>query len=178
LTLAGRESTVVVLRAWGFADSASPSSEMLAELSTAMGMDGPDALVFNDARRGIAKCSLIEDDRLLGVLFCKETRATDWVLDLMVRGRSTNELRKWLFAPLAAPPQAGIKRGRVVCNCYDVSEDEIVADCAAGLDLVALQKKRQCGTSCGSCLPELRRLEAHNHAVTQLAASTIAADTA
>jgi assimilatory nitrate reductase catalytic subunit len=160
LTLAGRESTVVVLRAWGAADSPAPDAELLAELTTAMGLDAPQALAFSDARRGIAKRALIEDDRLAGALLCKETRATDWLLDLMVRGGSTAEVRKWLFAPLATPPAAGPARGRIVCNCFDVSENEIRADLRAGLDFTAVQDKRKCGTNCGSCLPELKRLAA------------------
>jgi assimilatory nitrate reductase catalytic subunit len=164
---------VVVLRAWGFADSASPSSEILAELSTAIGLDGLNTLAFNDARRGITKCALIEDDRLLGALFCKETRATDWVLDLVAQGGSTKELRKWLLAPVSIPPNSGITRGRIVCNCLDVSEQDIVADFAAGLSLAAIQIKRKCGTSCGSCLPELRRMAAQTHAVALKAASPI-----
>ena len=160
LTLAGRESTVVVLRAWGGADSPVPTPELLAELAAAMGLDSPQMLAFNDARRGIAKRALIEEDRLAGALLCKETLATDWLLDLVARGGSTAELRKWLFAPLATPPAAGPARGRIVCNCFDVSENEIRADLAAGLDLAALQGKSQCGTNCGSCLPELKRLAA------------------
>lgn len=164
LTLAGRESTVVVLRAWGAVDSLTPAPELLAELAAAMGLDSPAMLAFNDARRGIAKRALIEHDRLAGALLCKETRATDWLLDLIVKGEkfsgSTAELRKWLFAPLATPPAAGPARGRIVCNCFDVSENEIRADLAGGLDLVALQEKRKCGSNCGSCLPELKRLAA------------------
>ena len=160
LTLGGRESTVVVLRAWGAADSPAPDAQLLADLAAAMGLDAPQALAFSDARRGIAKRALIEDDRLVGALLCKETRATDWLLDLVVRGGSTAELRKWLFAPLATPPAAGAPRGRIVCNCFDVSESEILADIDAGLDLAALQAKRKCGSNCGSCLPELKRMAA------------------
>jgi assimilatory nitrate reductase catalytic subunit len=160
LTLAGRESGVVVLRAWGGADTPSPTPELLAELAAAMGLDGPRMLAFDDARRGIAKRALIEDERLAGALLCKETRAADWLLDLIARGGSTAELRKWLFAPLATPPAAGPARGRIVCNCFDVSENEIRAELAAGLDLAALQAKTGCGSNCGSCLPELRRLAA------------------
>jgi assimilatory nitrate reductase catalytic subunit len=160
LTLAGRDSTVVVLRAWGGEGSPSPTPELLAELAAAMALDSPNMLAFNDARRGIAKRALIEHDRLAGALLCKETRATDWLLDLIVRGGSTADLRKWLFAPLATPPAAGPARGRIVCNCFDVSENEIRADLGAGLDLVALQEKRKCGSNCGSCLPELKRLAA------------------
>jgi assimilatory nitrate reductase catalytic subunit len=158
LTLAGRENNVVILRAWGVEGSPLPAPELLAELTAAMGLDTPHALAFNDTRRGIAKRALIEADRLTGALLCNETRATEWLIDLITREGNTQELRKWLFAPLAAPPSAGPARGRIVCNCFDVSENEIAADYAAGLDLAALQEKRKCGTSCGSCLPELRRL--------------------
>ncbi len=69
-------------------------------------------------------------------------------------------MRKWLFAPLATPPASAPARGRIVCNCFDVSENEIRADLAAGLGLAALQNRRKCGTNCGSCLPELRRMAA------------------
>ncbi|MBI5923905.1 MAG: molybdopterin-dependent oxidoreductase [Betaproteobacteria bacterium] len=158
LTLAGRESSVVVLRAWGLSETAPPSIEMMDELMIAMHLDVPHTLVFNDDKRGIAKRALIENERLLGALLCKETRAAKWILDLVVRGGSTKELRKWLFAPIATPPSTYLVRGRVVCNCHDVSEDEIAADYASGLDLASLQSKRNCGTSCGSCLPELRRM--------------------
>jgi assimilatory nitrate reductase catalytic subunit len=160
LTLAGRDSTLVVLRAWGGEGSPVPSPDMLAELAAATGLDAPHMLAFNDTRRGIAKRALIEGDRLAGALLCNETRATDWLLDLIARGGSTADLRKWLFAPLATPPAAGPARGRIVCNCFDVSESEIRAELAAGLDLAALQEKRKCGSNCGSCLPELRRMAA------------------
>ncbi|MDO8340947.1 MAG: molybdopterin dinucleotide binding domain-containing protein, partial [Candidatus Woesebacteria bacterium] len=170
LTLAGRDSTVVVLRAWGGEASPAPTPELLAELAAAMELDSPQMLAFDDARRGIAKRALIADDRLAGALLCKETRATDWLLDLIARGGNTAELRKWLFAPLATPPAAGPARGRIVCNCFDVSENEIRADLAAGLDLAALQGKSKCGTNCGSCLPELKRLAAKTEAAASIGA--------
>ena len=148
------------MRAWGSADSPAPDAQLLAELAAATGLDAPHALAFSDARRAIAKRALIEDDRLAGALLCKETRATDLIAGGGKFGASTAELRKCLFAPLPTRPAAGPARGRIVCNCFDVSENEIRADLAAGLDLAALQQKRQCGTNCGSCLPELRRMAA------------------
>ncbi len=45
-----------------------------------------------------------------------------------------------------------VKDDRLVGACLDVSEASI-RDC-----LAALQGARQCGTLCGSCMPELRRL--------------------
>ncbi|MHB8760154.1 MAG: (2Fe-2S)-binding protein, partial [Thiobacillus sp.] len=66
----------------------------------------------------------------------------------------------------AHPPAGGPVRGRVICNCFDVAEAEIVAAAAAGAgaDLGALQSALKCGTECGSCLPELKRLLAAGRA--------------
>jgi assimilatory nitrate reductase catalytic subunit len=160
LTPAGREHGVMVLRAWGLAGAELPTPALLAELAAAAGLDDARALAFADARRGIAKRALIEDERLTGALLCNETRATDWLLGLMVSGDDTAALRKWIFAPLATPPAGGPARGRTLCSCHDVAESEVRADLAAGFDLDAIQAKRRCGTSCGSCLPEIRRLVA------------------
>ena len=55
---------------------------------------------------------------------------------------------------------AARQRGRIVCNCLDVSEHEISAAIAGGDDLDALQRRLQCGSRCGSCVPELKRLVA------------------
>jgi assimilatory nitrate reductase catalytic subunit len=47
---------------------------------------------------------------------------------------------------------------RAVCACFTVVESEIRAAVAAGGTLAKLQKDLKCGTNCGSCVPELRRL--------------------
>ena len=48
--------------------------------------------------------------------------------------------------------------GRAVCACFGVSEEEIRRAVDAGATLSGLQVKLKCGTNCGSCLPELKRL--------------------
>src|SRR5258708_2318395 len=54
-------------------------------------------------------------------------------------------------------PDEDAKRGRTVCNCFDVAEGEIDAFLAQSNSLPELQASLKCGTNCGSCLPELRR---------------------
>jgi assimilatory nitrate reductase catalytic subunit len=49
-------------------------------------------------------------------------------------------------------------RGRIVCTCLDVSESEITTAFAQGADLAGLQARLKCGTECGTCVPELKRL--------------------
>lgn len=155
LTLAGRDATVVVFNAWG---EPLPADD-LAELDRLIGLDDAMTLRFDDARRDVHKRALIAGGELVAVRLAGETAAAGWLKDMMTASAPLEAVRRWLLAPLAEPPAGGRARGRIVCNCFDVSEAEIVADYRAGLDLAALQEKRQCGTSCGSCLPELKRLQ-------------------
>jgi assimilatory nitrate reductase catalytic subunit len=146
---------VLVFNAWG-----EPlPSEDLAELDRLLGLDHPMTLRFDDARRDIHKRALIADGRLVAVRLAGETAAAGWLKDMMTGNAPLEPVRRWLLAPLGMPPAGGNARGRIVCNCFDVAEAEIVADYRAGCDLAALQEKRKCGTSCGSCLPELKRLQ-------------------
>jgi assimilatory nitrate reductase catalytic subunit len=50
--------------------------------------------------------------------------------------------------------------GRTVCNCFDVAQRDIEAFLVASKSLAELQASLKCGTNCGSCLPELRRMAA------------------
>ena len=70
-----------------------------------------------------------------------------------------------MLLPGGEPPAALPPRSRQVCSCFDVDEARIrqaLAECA-GSDaerMAAIQGGLRCGTQCGSCLPELRRLVA------------------
>ncbi len=157
LTLAGRDDPVLVLRAWGDL----PDAAALDALDRDLGFDDPARMLsFADTRRGVSKRALIADGILAGVRLAGETAARDWLLEMMVESAPTDEVRRWVFAPVFQPPAGTHARGRIVCNCFDVAENEIATDLAAGLDLAAIQDKRKCGTSCGSCIPELKRLTA------------------
>jgi assimilatory nitrate reductase catalytic subunit len=87
-----------------------------------------------------------------------ETAIFDWLRDVIVEGEDATALRPWILAPVARPPAGCAGRGRVVCNCLNVAEPDIIAAIAAGADLPTLQSTLKCGTECGSCVPELKRL--------------------
>ena len=65
---------------------------------------------------------------------------------------------------MTRPPAGGAGRGRIVCNCLNVAEPAIVAAIASGAGLAALRSNLKCGTECGSCVPELKRLIAGSRA--------------
>ena len=155
LTLAGRDDAVVVLKLFG-----EPLTESaLATLDAAIGLDSDELVLrYQDSRRQVAKRALLDGETLVAIRLAGETRAADWLADVITAGRPAGELRRWLFAPLTQPPAGQAARGKVICNCFDVAEGEILAALAQGETMDALQQRTGCGTNCGSCLPELKRL--------------------
>jgi assimilatory nitrate reductase catalytic subunit len=154
--LFGRESSMVLLRA---AHQEAPSDSIIEQLDNLLGMvEGAPMLNYDDAKRGINKRILVEDGQVTGVRLIGETLAADWLKQVMLQGQFTDELRKWALAPLSTPPTGQKNRGKVICNCFDISENEIIETCESGADLQTLQAKLKCGTNCGSCLPELKRM--------------------
>ena len=76
-------------------------------------------------------------------------------------------LGRLLLMPSAKAPQGFKPHGRIVCNCFNVAENEIGEALAAqdlsgrgspGALLASLQDKLKCGTNCGSCVPELKKI--------------------
>ena len=158
LGMFGRDEELVVMRV---AHAEPVSAGLLAEIDTILGLDdAAEVMNYRDAKRGISKRALMEDGKLLGVRLTGETVARDWLKEIIAQGSDAQSMRPWLFAPLSAPPAGQTQRGRIVCTCMDVSEQEIMAEFKNGLDLPAIQARLKCGTECGSCLPELKRLVA------------------
>ena len=116
------------------------------------------SLNYNDAKRGISKRIVVENNKVTGVHLIGETLAADWLKEVMTTGELSEELRRWALAPLSAPPTGQRGRGKIICNCFDVSANEIIENIELGADLITLQNKLKCGTECGSCVPELKKL--------------------
>jgi assimilatory nitrate reductase catalytic subunit len=156
--LYGRNPGIVVLRA---AHPHAPEPALIEHMDDLLDMaDDSQTISYQDAKRGISKRIVVENGEVVGLRLLGETLAANWLKEVMVQGKLTDELRRWALAPLNAPPTGGKNRGRIVCNCLDVSEQEIRAVLAEGGDLSVLQEKLKCGTECGSCVPELKRIVA------------------
>jgi assimilatory nitrate reductase catalytic subunit len=152
----GRESACVMLRARSGAPF-EPAS--LAELDHAIDESGLRSISYEDPARGIANRLWIDaSGRIAGVRLAGETGATAWLKEQMQNGVLVPPALA--LAPRPAGSAAAVPRGKIVCNCFDVSETNIRAAVGRGADLPALQRSLKCGTNCGSCVPELRRLYA------------------
>jgi assimilatory nitrate reductase catalytic subunit len=154
--LFGRDNSIVILRA---KNKSLPDVTVINCLDTLLGMtDVAPMLNYDDAKNGISKRILVEDKKVTGVRLIGEMLAAEWLKQVMLEGQFTDEIRQWALAPLSNIPGGKKMRGKVVCNCFDVSENEIIETCEAGADLITLQAKLKCGTNCGSCIPELKRI--------------------
>lgn len=158
LSLAGRERPALLIRA---ASAVAPDPQLLQAIDRQLGLIEGPVLAYDDPRRGIGKRVRIEGNRITAIRLAGETLARHWLQTLWLEGRADEQLRRWLLAPLSAPPgNIGPAAGAstTVCNCMNVSQRAICAGIERGLDLQGLKKTLGCGTQCGSCVPEIKRL--------------------
>ncbi|MDP3979619.1 MAG: molybdopterin-dependent oxidoreductase [Pseudomonas sp.] len=157
LTLTGRERPALLIRA---ACAVAPEPELLAQIDRLLGLHEGPVLAYDDPRKAVGKRVRIEAGRIVSLRLAGETIARDWLKSLWSEGQADADLRRWLLAPLSTPPgtASGKKAGKTLCNCLNVSEDAVCAGIARGLDLADLRQQLGCGSSCGSCVPEIKRL--------------------
>ena len=155
-TLAGREAPLVRLE---IAHTVRPESVQLLDRLFGLANEA-ELLLYRDAKRCVEKRALFDGEQLVAVRFENELQSAGWVQEAMLSGAVCGDLRAALFAPLSMRPGGFAPRGRVVCSCLDVSEFTIKEAFLGGASLDQVQARLKCGTSCGSCVPELKRLAA------------------
>jgi assimilatory nitrate reductase catalytic subunit len=160
----GRERSGLLFRAAGHE---APDPATLARLEALLSLDGTDSIRYADARRGQRRVMRLarqgQDARLEAFLLAGDTRSQAWIRALLQDELPAQAYGRLLLAPGAQAPVAVQARGGQVCTCFNVTEDAIRERLAAtpgepDTRLAALQAGLQCGTNCGSCIPELRRL--------------------
>jgi assimilatory nitrate reductase catalytic subunit len=156
----GGERACFLLRA----ASASPADQaLLADIDGLFGLEGARVLRYDDPKRSIGRRVRIDGGRMTAVRLSGDINGEAWLREWLITERDVASLGTLLLVPTAIPPGGRPLRGRVVCNCFDVAETEIASRLAAlpgppDVALAALQSELKCGTNCGSCVPELRRL--------------------
>ncbi|HEX2830803.1 MAG TPA: molybdopterin-dependent oxidoreductase [Burkholderiales bacterium] len=125
------------------------------------GLDDEDTLRYDDGRRGVGRRIRMSGGAIDAVRLAGDVGAEAWLRDLFDRREAVANVGALLLAPAARLP-VPVSRGKTVCSCLNVSEAaicEFVAGAAGDADpLAALQSTLKCGTQCGSCLPEVKRL--------------------
>ena len=151
------------------AASAAPTPEAVAGIESLFGLGAgqPQVLRYADRQRGQRRAIGLQragdDTQLRAFVLAGDTRAEGWIKALLLQHLPAQAFGSQLLSPNAQAPLALVPAGRQVCTCLNVGEPAIVAAlarCDGPLPqrLAQLQDRLQCGTHCGSCLPELRRL--------------------
>jgi len=154
-SLTGRDRSALVIRA---ACNEAPDAAQLAQIEQLLGLNEGPVVAYDDPRRAVGKRVRIEDGRIVSLSLSGETAARDWLKQLWHDGTADQALRRWLLAPLSTPPGGAARAVKTLCNCMNVSQDAICSGIERGLDLNGLKRELGCGTSCGSCVPEIKRL--------------------
>lgn len=158
------------------AAQAAPAAHLLDALASALGLAQPNA-AFDDPARGILRRVRVTNQEhgaspLPSPLAAEPTTrgATHLIEAFLLCGDVSAQEGLLAWAEGAAPPDSlalllmgrtrAAPRSRVVCACVGVTEQAILADAASGLDAERLREKLGCGSNCGSCMPEVRRLAA------------------
>ncbi|MDR6537859.1 molybdopterin-dependent oxidoreductase [Variovorax soli] len=158
------ERTGVLFRAAAYE---APADEVLARIEALLALDGADSLRYADRKHGQRRAARLvrdgQDARLEAFLLAGDTRAEAWIKALLQDRLPAQAYGRQLLKPGATAPAGVAARGKVVCSCFGVTQTAIAERLGdvPGSDeerLGALQGALKCGTNCGSCLPELKRM--------------------
>lgn len=164
----GRERSGLLFRAAGHE---APPEELLDRIESLLGLAGADTLRYADRKRGQRRTMRLvrqgDEARLEGFVLAGDTSAQAWVKALLQDELPAQAYGRLLLLPGGKAPVAVLDaakvRGRQVCTCFNVSDTAINDHLARGVGgeqarLDALQASLKCGTNCGSCVPELKRM--------------------
>ncbi|WKB53968.1 nitrate reductase [Eleftheria terrae] len=166
----GREPSADGLSGLQFRAAAhdAPAAEVVTRIEALLGLSGADVLRYNDARRGQRRAMRLvpqggKESRLHAFVLAGDTSAEAWIKAVLQDQLPAQAYGRLLLVPGAKAPVAVQARGRQVCTCFNVSEPQIaqaLPGCSGPADhqLSQLQERLKCGTNCGSCVPELKRL--------------------
>jgi assimilatory nitrate reductase catalytic subunit len=160
----GHEHSGLLFRAAAYE---APPKAVLERIEELLGLVGPAVLRYEDRRRGQRRAMRLAaegaDSRLDAFVLAGDASAEGWIRALLQERLPAQAFGRALLSPGAKPPAPLAPRGRQVCSCLDVTEAQIVdalSRSAGGAEqrLAQLQRDLKCGTNCGSCVPELKRM--------------------
>jgi assimilatory nitrate reductase catalytic subunit len=157
-TAIGQEGVRLRLAGPAIADAA-----VLHSLIDDLGLNRAD-LAFDDPARGVIRRIRRSGQGLGAFLLTGDVRAEAALLQWANDENAPDNVSLVLMGR-AKPPA----RIHIVCTCENISEAAISSAIQAGESLEEIQASLKCGTGCGSCVPQIRRM-IQDHAATELAA--------
>ena len=121
---------------------------------------GDDLLEYRDPRRGRTQRVAWDAHFVDGFLLTGDTSPAAALIE-QIRSETPWEGPRHAIVLLGGDtPQQRVRapRDRVICNCKQVKQSQIEQAVAKGAALDELKSTLGCGTVCGSCVPEIKRL--------------------
>jgi assimilatory nitrate reductase catalytic subunit len=112
-----------------------------------------------------------QDTQLNAFIISGDTSAERWLKALLQTQSSTHAYGRRLLMTGSKSPIALVDTGNTVCSCVGVKDIAIhnhlkIYKGDSAQRLASLQGMLKCGTQCGSCVPELRRMIQLNQSTT------------
>ncbi len=150
------------------ASTYAPEDDSLTRIENLLNLSGLDTLRYEDKKRGQRRTARLVrmpngTAQLQGFVLAGDVSAEAWIKTLLQDELDAQSYGRLLLSPGAKAPIAIQSKGNQVCSCFNVSESEITGflNSCEGSDeeqLQALQSQLKCGTNCGSCVPQLKKL--------------------
>jgi assimilatory nitrate reductase catalytic subunit len=150
------------------ASNYAPEDDSLAQIESLLGLSGEDTLRYEDKKRGQRRAARLVRTaqgkaELQGFILAGDTSAQAWIKTLLQDQLDAQAYGRLLLSPGAKAPVAIQSKGAQVCSCFNVTAPEIdsfLQSCTGSDEqkLSALQANLKCGTNCGSCLPQVKRM--------------------
>ncbi|MCE2680100.1 MAG: molybdopterin-dependent oxidoreductase [Burkholderiales bacterium] len=143
------------------------SEEVLNKIEALMGLQLADAMRFQDRSKGIRRTVRLvqagDAAQLQGFLLAGDVSSEAWIKTLLQQQLPAQTYGRLLLVPGGQAPVAVEAAGKQICTCFNVTQDAIESQLSACAGdekqrLQSLQTALKCGSNCGSCLPELKRL--------------------
>ena len=121
---------------------------------------------YQDKRLGVLRM-IRSDNRLKAVLLAgtpEQVVSQNWLRAMMDQGISPSTLGRMILAPSKTPPMPIKVSSPPICNCFNVTAETLLKEInLSGSNTIdqcfaQLQEKTQCGTNCGSCKPEIKKM--------------------
>ncbi len=150
------------------ASTYAPEDDSLAQIESLLGLASADTLRYEDKKRGQRRTArLVRTSsgaaQLQGFVLAGDTSAEAWIKTLLQDQLDATNYGRLLLSPGAKAPIAIQSKGAQICACFNVTEPQINAQLSTcrGNEadrLAQLQAALKCGTNCGSCVPQLKKL--------------------
>jgi assimilatory nitrate reductase catalytic subunit len=141
------------------------AAELKQEIETLLGLGANErVLSYSDARRGSTRRLKVHEERIVAFSIAGDVSAGAWLREYLENAVTISALGRLLLLPSRTAPKSLTAKGRMVCSCIGVHENEIVekAQKSTNIDPTSILRELQsalgCGTGCGSCVPEVKRL--------------------